>query len=319
MAACTRLDTTGVSGRRTLLFVAFGTLLALNLVTLVAAYPETTAIDSGCCGNRPLQKDFSAFYTAAWRLFNDPSHVYTPGNVNDGRSQTVPPPEAYKYLPSFLFMVAPFLALGYQQALTAFDILQFLLLPLMAILLYALVRGRGVAVTLVVSAVVLVLPLPWPHWGLSVPYYWQWAEGQSKVLETFLLLLSFYFGMRRRPKLSGLAFALTAFDPRFTLLSVPLFVVYNRHDLRMASLTALGSFALSNAAFVYPGVASGFLTMLLDSGLSTPLYYYALIPLSAIVSLTVLNTRDIARTFREIAAAQPQSQGGAPVAKLKSA
>ena len=288
--------------RKAILSVAIGCLIALNLVTFIAAYPETSVIDSGCCGNRPIQKDFSAFYTAAWRLFNDPSHVYTPGNVNDGENQTSPPPEAYKYLPSFLFMVAPFLVLGYQQALTAFDVFQFLLLPLIALLLYALVQKRGTAVTLVVAALVLVLPLPWPKWGLSVPYYWQWAEGQSKVLETFLLLVSFYWGMKRRPKLSGLAFALTAFDPRFTLLSIPLFVMYNRGDLRKASLVALASFAVSNATLVYPGVGQGFLTMVLSSGLSTPLYWYAMIPLSAIVALTVLNAREILATFRQLAA-----------------
>ncbi len=294
------MEISQASRRRAILSVAIGCLIALNLVTFIAAYPETSVIDSGCCGNRPLQKDFSAFYTAAWRLFNDPSHVYTLGNVNDGGLQMVPPPEAYKYLPSFLFMVAPFLVLGYQQALTAFDIFQLLLLPLIALLVYALVQKRGTAVTLVVAAIVLVLPLPWPNWGLSVPYYWQWAEGQSKVLETFLLLLSFYWGMKRRPKLSGLAFAQTAFDPRVTLLSIPLFAMYNRYGFKKASLIALASFAISNAALVYPGVGSGFLTMLLSSGLSTPLYWYALIPLSAVVALTVLNAREIARTFAEL-------------------
>jgi hypothetical protein len=298
------LEISQATRRRAILSVAIGCLIAINLVTFIAAYPETSAIDSGCCGNRPLQKDFSAFYTAAWRLFNDPSHVYTPGNVNDGGTQTVPPPESYKYLPSFLFMVAPFLALGYHQALTAFDVFQFLLLPLIALMLYALVQKRGTAITLIVAAIVLVLPLPWPSWGLSVPYYWQWAEGQSKVFETFLLLLSFYWGMKRRPKLSGLAFALTAFDPRFTLLSVPLFVFYNRDDLKKASLVALASFAVSNAALVYPGVGSGFVGMLVGSGLSTPLYWYALIPLSAIVALTVLNAREIGRTFRNIISTQ---------------
>jgi hypothetical protein len=298
------MEISQASKRGAILAVAIGCLIALNLVTFAEAYPQTTVIDSGCCGNRPLQKDFSAFYTAAWRLFNDPSHVYTPGNVNDGGAQTTPPPEAYKYLPSFLLMVAPFLALGYQQALTAFDVFQLLLLPLMAVLICALVQKRGTAVALVVVAVVLVLPLPWPHWGLSVPYYWQWVEGQSKVLETFLLLLSFYLGQKKRPKLSGLAFALTAFDPRFTLLSIPLFVFYNRRDLREASLVAIAAFAASNAALVYPGVGSGFLSMLLSSGLSTPLYWYALIPLSAIVALTVLNAREIGRTFRGLVRAQ---------------
>ena len=108
--------------------LAMGIFIALNLVTFIQAYPETMVIDSGCCGTTPLAKDFSAFYTAAWRLLHDPSHIYTPGSLNDGEYQIYPHPETYKYLPSFLLMVLPFLALGYQQALTAFDVFQFLLL-----------------------------------------------------------------------------------------------------------------------------------------------------------------------------------------------
>lgn len=300
------------SKRRAVLFVAFACLIGLNLVTLVQAYPETTRQDSGCCSNKVLAKDFSAFYTAAWRLFHDPSQVYTPGSLNDGEYHILPQPEAYKYLPSFLFIVAPFLALGYQQALTAFDIFQFLLIPMIAFLLYQLIKQRGVGVTLLVAAVVLVFPLPWPHWGISVAYYWQWGEGQSKVLETFLLLAAFYLGYRGRPELSGLAFALTAFDPRFTLLSVPLFLLYNRGALRRASLTAIAAGVVSNIVLIYPGLGSGFLTMVTDSGLSTPFYYYALIPLSAIVALTVVNAKEMGRAFRASALARKTPAGQPP-------
>lgn len=294
------MDTGGDSRKRVVLFLAVGGLIALNLVTFIEAYPETTRQDSGCCGDRTLAKDFSAFYTAAWRLFNDPSQVYTPGIVNDGGPAILPAPEAYKYVPSFLFMVAPFLSLGYQQALTAFDIFQFLLLPLIALLLYALVKQRGPKITFVVAAVVLVLPLPWPHWGLSVPYYWQWGEGQSKVLETFLLLLSFYLGMKRRPALSGLVFALAVFDPRFILIAMPLFVMYNGRRLGLASAAAVVTFLISNSPLLYPGMGSGFIRMIITSGASTPPYYYTYIPLAAVVALSVLNAREIAGAFRNL-------------------
>src|SRR5579872_2872807 len=74
-------------------------LLALNFGTLVAAYPETFEIDSGCCApNVALAKDFSAYYSAGWRLFNNPSQVYTHGLVNDGEYPILPQPEGYKYL-----------------------------------------------------------------------------------------------------------------------------------------------------------------------------------------------------------------------------
>jgi len=295
-----RLQKGLTSREKAILSVAMGCLIALNLVTFVLAYPETSVIDSGCCSNKPLAKDFSAYYTAAWRLFDEPSQVYNSVGLNQGGYHGPPEPESYKYLPSFLFMVAPFLLLGYHQALIAFDVFQILLLPLIALLLFTLFRRKGLGTILLVEAIVLVFPLPWPNWGLSVPYYWQWAEGQSKVLETFLILLAFYLGTRRMPKLSGIVFALTAFDPRFTLVGLPLFLAYNRSNLKIASLAATGAFLLSNIALFYPGVGSGFLSVLLNSGLTTPLYYYALIPLAAIVALTVLEAREIARTFEQI-------------------
>jgi glycosyl transferase family 87 len=286
------------SRSRIIFVAAVAGILALNLVVLAAAYPETMVIDSGCCGNRPLAKDFSAFYTAAWRLFNDPGQVYNPGYVNDGEFHVLPQPEAYKYLPSFLLLVSPFLALPYQQALTAFDVFQFLLLPLIAWLVYQLTREKGIAAAVVVAVVALLLPSPTPHWSLSVAYYWQWAEGQSKVLETFLLLLSFYLGKSQRPYLSGIALGMSAFDPRFALVSLPLFVMYNRSRLSVAFLSGAAAFLLTNATLLVPGIGSGFLTMLFASGLTTPLYYYSLIPLLTVVALTLLNLRAIVSSFK---------------------
>ncbi len=219
------------SRSRTIFVAAVLCLIALNLVVLAAAYPETTTIDSGCCGDRLLAKDFSAFYTAAWRLIHDPGQVYTSGYVNDGEYHILPQPESYKYLPSFLLMVLPFTALSYQQALTAFDVFQFLLLPLIALLVYELTKEKGVAVAVIVAIIALLVPSPSPHWSLSATYYWQWAEGQSKVLETFLLLLGLQLGKSKRPLLSGVVFGLSAFDPRFALLALPLFFMYNRPSL----------------------------------------------------------------------------------------
>lgn len=287
------------TSRSRIIFVAVvSCLLVLNLVVLAAAYPETMVIDSGCCGNRPLAKDFSAFYTAAWRLFNDPGQVYNPGYVNDGEYHVLPQPEAYKYLPSFLLLVFPLLALPYQQALTVFDVFQFLLLPLMAFLIYELTKEKGIAVAVIVAGIALLLPSPTAHWSLSVAYYWQWAEGQSKVIETFFLLLSFYLGKTGRPLLSGASLALSAFDPRFTLVAMPLFILYNRRTLRLAAASGLAVFLATNAVLFYPPIGSGFLNMLFSSGLSTPLYYYALIPLLTVLALTAANVREIVSAIK---------------------
>jgi hypothetical protein len=276
-----------------IVFAAMLCLIALNLFTFARAYPEVFTLDSGCCSNQVLAKDFSAYYVGAWRLFHDTSNVYTPGNVGDGGPSILPRPESFKYLPSFLLIVSPFLLLSYKNAIVAFDGLQLLLLPLMGVMIYRLVRSNGVAVTLIVATVVLLQPSPAPHWGLSVSYYWQWAEGQAKVLETFLLLLSFYIGAAGKPHLSGAAFGMAAFDLRFALISLPLLLVYNRQRLRVAASSAVGLLLVSNFALLFPGVGSGFMTMLFNSGITTPPYYYSFIPLLTVVCLTILNAKEI--------------------------
>jgi len=287
------------AGQRKLVLAGLAAgLILLNLVTFIAALPETSRIDSGCCSTHLLAKDFSAFYVGAWRLFSDPSNVYTPGAVSDGGPVILPQPESYKYLPSFLVMVAPLLALGYQQALTTFDLFQFLLLPLIAFLLYKLVGEKGLAVTAVVAVVVLFQPLPIANWGLSASYFWQWGEGQPKVLDTFLILLALYLGKVNKPTASGVILALSAFDVRFAALAIPLFITYNRANVGRAFLALAAGFVVSNALLFYPAIGAGFVDMLFRTGLTTPLYYYTLIPLLTVVSLTLVEIREIASALR---------------------
>jgi len=272
---------------------AMALLIVLNLYTFIVAYPETFRLDSGVGSGPVLAKDFSAYYIGAWRLFHDPSQVYVHGIVNDGEYPIYPRPEAYKYLPSFLVIISPLLILGYQEALFAFDVFQFVLLPLMALLLYKLLSKKGLGLTFVVSVIVLLQPFPLPHWGVSASYFWQWGEGQAKVFETFLLLLAFYLGDSSRPYLSGVVFALAAFDPRFALLSLPLFIWYNRKKLKASIGSMLGALIVSNLALLYPGTGSSFFNMALSGGATTPLYYYAFIPLLTIVSLIVVNGKEM--------------------------
>ena len=276
-------------------------LLALNLVVFAAAYPETMKVDSGCCSNRLLAKDFSAFFTAAWRLVHDPSQVYTVGFVNDGEFFISPQPEAFKYLPSFLFLVLPFTALPYQEALTAFDVFQFLLLPAMAFLIYELMKMRGMGWMVAVAAIALLLPSPAPDWSLSVPYYFQWAEGQSKVLVTFLLLLSFYLGKRGRPAISGVFFALAAFDPRFALVSIPLFMTYNRTNLKVSTAACLVALLATNFVLLFPPLGEGFLEMASRNSLLTSFYYYSLIPLLTVLAISLANLKEVSSALRAIA------------------
>ena len=281
-----------------IIFVGMLFLIALNLFTFIRAYPEIFVVDSGCCSNHVLAKDFSAYYVGAWRLLHDTPNVYAPGGLSDGGPSIYPMPESFKYLPSFLLFVLPSLLLSYQSALVTFDILQILLLPAMAFMTYRLARNKGAAITLVIAAVVLLQPSPAPQWGLSLSYYWQWAEGQAKVLEAFLLILTFYLGARGMPRLSGAAFGLAAFDPRFVLISAPLFLVYNKHNLRWSTLSAVLVGLSSNFVLLAPGVASGLAAATLSSGLTTPVYYYSYIPILTVVCISILNAREIASLAR---------------------
>jgi hypothetical protein len=280
------------------LIIAVAIIILLNFYTFVVAYPETYTITPGInSSGTNLAKDFSAYYMGAWRLWNNPGHIYNFGALKDGEPTILPHPEEYKYLPSFLLIISPFLSLNYQQALLAFDIAQFALLPLMAYLLYKLLSNKPIAITLAVMVITLLLPFPTPQTGFSTSYYWQWGEGQAKVFVTFLLLISFYFGSRGRPYLSGIALAFGFFDPRFGLLALPLFIMYNRKNLKAATISLLGSLALSNAMLLYPGMASNFLNMVLASAVTTPLYYYSLIPLITLLSLIIVNIKELGRAF----------------------
>ncbi len=285
--------------KKTIFVLAVIIVIALNLYTLIAAYPESTQISAGINlsgSGSNLAKDFSAYYIAAWRLWHDPSHIYTIGGLADGEPMIFPQPETYKYLPSFLLIVSPFLSLSYQQALLAFDIVQFLLLPIMAYMLYKMLGNKPLAVTFIIILIALLLPYPAPNGGLSLSYYWQWAEGQAKVFVTFLLLLSFYLGFRGKPVLSGIVFAFGFFDPRFGLLAIPLFVTYNCKKLKVATVSAIGMMVVSNAMLLYPSMGLGFISMAFNST-TTPLYYYSFIPLFTLIALTVVNAKEVVAAF----------------------
>ncbi len=292
-------EMTGHSRLTKSLFLAgVALLILLNLYTFVIAYPETYTLTPGInTSGSVLAKDFSAYYIGAWRLWNNPSHIYALGALHGAEPAIQPYPEAYKYLPSFLVLVSPFLSLNYQDALTSFDIVQFLLLPFMAFMLYGILSKKGLAITFVLMAILLLLPFPAPNGGFSLSYYWQWGEGQAKVFGTFLLLLSFYLGNRGKPYLSGIALGFGFFDPRFGLLALPLFIMYNRPNLRAASFSLVVSLLLSNSMLLYPGMGSNFVNMVFRSAVTTPLYYYSLIPFFTLLALIVVNVKEIVVAF----------------------
>jgi len=282
---------------KTIYIIAAAVVIALNLYTFVVAYPQTYTPSHGITPTAPiLAKDFSAYYMGAWRLWNSPTHIYV-NSTFTGEPIIKPYPEMYKYLPSFLLVVSPFLSLSYQQALTAFDIIQLLMLPAMAFFLYKILGGKPFVVTLIVMVIALLMPYPTAQWGFSASYYWQWGEGQAKVFILFLLLLSLYLGWRGKPVLSGVAFAFGFFDPRFGLLAIPLFVSYNRQNIKTAFASAVGSILLSNAMLLVPGMRTSFVAMVFSQAVTTPLFYYSLIPLVTLSVLIAVNFKEEGQAF----------------------
>jgi hypothetical protein len=176
--------------KKMLLILVIVVIVALNFYTLAVAYPTMTHPLN--LGGADLPRDFSVYYIAAWRMFHNPSQIFNTAPLADGEPTIYPSLTPYKYLPSFLVLISPLLSLSYYQAFWVFDAIQFALLPIMAFLLYKLLENKHPLVAFAVILVVLLLPYPMPGRGLSVSYFMSWAEGQAKILLSFLLLVSFY-------------------------------------------------------------------------------------------------------------------------------
>ena len=274
--------------------------IILNIYTFVLAYPQISILNSGCCASHVLAKDFSAYYTAAWRLVHDSMNVYTPGSVSDGGPQILPYPQSFKYLPSFLIFILPLTSIGYQNALVFFDCVQIALLPVIACLLFRLNVKKSLLTISLLMVVAILQPSPTPNWGFSISYFWQWEEGQDKVLLLTLLLCAYYFGLKRRPLLSGIMFALGSFDPRFLLLGFPLFLFFNKDSLKKGIASGVLSLIALNSFFLVPGVGAGFLSMMGRSGLETPLFYYAYIPFLTIIALMIVNWKELYQFYSSL-------------------
>ena len=272
-------------------------IVGLNVYTLSVAYPTMTQPLN--LGGSDLPRDFSVYYIAAWRMFHNPAQIFNTSPLNDGEPAIYPSLTPYKYLPSFLLLISPLIDLSYYQAFWVFDAIQFIILPLMAFLLYRLLEKKHPIAAFSILVAVLLLPYPMPGRGLSVSYFMSWAEGQAKILLTFLLLLSFYFGYSGRAHLSGVIFALGAFDPRFTVLALPLFLFYNKNKLRNAIVPMIIAFAGLNALVLYPGTFQGLVNMVLGSGTTTPLYTPAWIPAVMIVCLIVVNASQMVEEIKK--------------------
>jgi hypothetical protein len=301
------------SRKVTIAIVAF-IVIALNVATFISAYPQMFQ----SAPNKA--RDFSAYYVAAWRLFFNPAKIYA-GVAPPGDYPISPRPSTYRYAPSFLLLASPFLFFNYQTAMILFNLIQLFLLPFMALMIYRILQGRNLLLVSTVLVLILLQPLPglldifqtwrW-HQVLGVintgslanvkdtfswSYYYNWIDGNAKVLTTFLLLSCFYFGRILRPYTSGFFLGLACFDPRFALLSLPLGFACNRTVIRPFLAGMLGTLLASNFLILYHSMGFQFVKSIVYH--PTGFYAYSWIPFYAIVGLTLTNYREIITLLRE--------------------
>jgi len=274
----------------------------LNLSIFCFAYPQTFKPESPT-----LARDFSAYYIGAWRLFHNPTQIYN-GSVQPGDYQILGQPQPFKYTPSFLILFAPFLTLNYQNALNAFDIMQFLLILALAFFVYKLVKDKNLFLGIIAAVIVLVDPLlfaPSASYSsaetlhsrmlclhiqtFSPSYYCGYILANAHILQTVLLVGAVYFGFAKKPWLSALLFAFGSFDPRGALVAVPLLLWYNRHSLwKFIAGSAAFLLATNLPFFFYYGAGFAFLKTETNASIVSQMYLYDWLPLYAIASLTML-------------------------------
>jgi hypothetical protein len=287
--------------KKTTIIVVIAVALALNAITFALAYPGMFKPSSPT-----LSKDFSAYYIGGWRLFNNPTKVYAAGS-QPGDYPITPRPQTFKYIPSFLLLISPFLLLSYQDAFIAFNIVQLALMPVLAFFVYKLVEDKNLALAILACIVVLIDPLPSLPMGqasfntlnyrfssinpqtFSWSYYWGYVCGNAHILQPVFLVGAMFFGFSKKPWLSALMFALGAFDPRFALLALPLIIWYNRKNIsRFAAGAVLFLSAMNLPFFFYYGVGFALLRANASGDILSQMYAYDWIPLYAVLVLTLV-------------------------------
>ena len=275
--------------------------VALNVFSFCIAYPETFKPESST-----LARDFSAYYIGEWRLFHNPTQIYAV-NPQPGDYQILPNPQTFKYAPSFLIFFAPFLALSYQDALIAFDVLQLALIPALAFFVYKIVKDKNHILGAIAATIILIEPLPTPSinqhvttlihlWifnlnpqSFSPSYYVSYALANAHVLQTVLIVGALYLGVTKKPWLSALLFAFGSFDPRVSLFALPLLLWYNRQKiLQFITATITLILATNLPFFFYYGIGFTFLSKQISGSVISQMYAYDWIPQYSVAILTII-------------------------------
>jgi len=273
--------------------------IALNAYTFYTAYPQTFKPEFSC-----LARDFSAYYMGEWRLFHNPSEIYNPQSL-PGDYPILPRAQPFKYTPSFLILFLPVLTLSYQNALNAFDIMQLALIPILGFFVYKLFKDKNLVLGSAVAVIILICPLPSlqveiePNNALSSHlitlsaqnfspnYFVGYSVANAHILQVVLLVGAVYFGFSKKPLLSALLLALGSFDPRASIIALPLLLWFNRQAIPKFVVGAtICLTALNLPFFFYYGIGFAFLKNGMSGVVASQLYQYDWIPFYSIAALT---------------------------------
>lgn len=275
--------------------------VTLNIISFCIAYPQITKPESAT-----LARDFSAYYTGAYRLLHNPTKIYADG-IQLGDYPILPHPQPFKYVPSSLILFAPFLTLNYLSALTVFDVLQLALIPALAFFVYKLVKDKNVLLGAIVATIILIQPLPTPSsnyppsplinfWLFSVnsqsfsqSYFCGYVYVNAHILQTVLLVGALYLAFAKKPYLSALFFTFGLLDPRAAIVAFPLLLWYNRQEIRKFVFgTIIFVLATTLPFFFYYSIGSTFLFMELRGSIVSQWYAYDFIPIYGVAALTII-------------------------------
>ena len=306
---------------RQLIILAIAVAIALNVISFSVAYPEISKPQSATSA-----RDFSAYYTSAYRLLHNPTKIYFDG-VQPGDYPILPQPQTFKYTPSFLILFSPFLTLSYLDALRVFDLIQLALIPLLAFFVYKLVKDKNYFLAPIAAFIVLIQPLPTPsinqppapliNLGLfsinsqsfAPSYYCGYVFVNAHILQTVLLVGALYMGFVKKPWLSALLFAFGLLDPRAAIVAFPLLLWYNRGKIKEFLMAATVFVLVTNLPFfLYYDVGATFLRTELDSSIISQSYAYDWIPIYGVIALTIM----------EIATVILKKRKGTSAANLKA-
>ncbi len=280
--------------------------VAFNVLSFCVAYPEITTPHS-----QNLERDFSAYYIGAYRLFHNPTQIYAEATQPDDYPLPLQA-QPFKYTPSFLLVMAPFLALDYLSALTVFDFLQIALIPLLAFFVYKLVKDKNVVLGSIAAFIVLIQPLPTPSMNVpweppvdlwlfhinsqsfSPSYYCGYVYINAHVLQAILLVGALYLGYTKKPWASALLFSFGLLDPRAAIVTFPLLLWYNREKIRpFIVATTVFVVATNLPFFLYSDIGLTFLRTNLNGYVITQSYAYDWIPIYAAIALTAVEIATI--------------------------